>query len=199
MWKQINQRKTFDIVCLLRKHVQLWREGLLPAFHHKKRLEEAHANAHQRKAVRLRRTWLWKSFCRKPPPEEPHEKSPAKKRPAERVSTWKWVRLVLIWLAVVLLVFLDQQKSFAYLKLVIKSISQLFGYKKTETDTEQNKKTKGQAKLASQILDSYPFDNFFDMALWHQKKDTYELKDVALKYIFTPGRQKEMKLDRLRR
>ena len=67
--------------------------------------------------------------------------------------------------------------------------------KKTETDTEQNKKTKGQAKLASQILNSYSFD----MAYYGIKKDKYELKDVALKYIFIPGRQKEMKLDRLRR
>ena len=32
-----------------------------------------------------------------------------------------------------------------------------------------------------------------------KKEDKYELKDVALKYIFIPGRQKEMKLDRLRR
>ena len=148
----MNQTKTFDIVCLLRKYVQLWREGLLPAFHHKKRLEEALANAHQRKAVRLRRTWLWKSFCRKPPPEEPHEKPPAKKRQAEWVSTRKWVRLVLIWLAVVLLVFLylDQQTSLAYLKLVIKSISQLFNldYKKKQKQTQnRTKKNKNQSQI----------------------------------------------------
>ena len=155
MWKQMNQTKTFDIVCLLRKYVQLWREGLLPAFHHKKRLEEALANAHQRKAVRLRRTWLWKSFCRKPPPEEPHEKPPAKKRQAEWVSTRKWVRLVLIWLAVVLLVFLylDQQTSLAYLKLVIKSISQLFNldYKKKQKQTQNRTKKKQKPKPNWQV------------------------------------------------